>query len=444
MLEIPSVEVIKSIQPANQGTGEADLVYSALSNRALTYRKTSGTRWNKFSDATPRSLNEVSKARQVALESLVLTSEILNQQTDTDQYNTWADRFTTGSIELYGQPEKYEALNLVALSLNDLDKQRRSCDQLSIPYIEFLQSIYSKLLQGTIFEDRDLYWDKLDRYKADIELYGRAVRERYQPIFDIVELSEKKEYSASEIRIVFEKAIDWLKENDEPSWSQWKIINSNRKALMVSSINREIDIPDGRKNATANELVSLLAHELLVHAQRANNGYLRVETTGTKKLAIGLPRYDEAEEGLAVITDQAISGKRPNKMVERYMDIALALGILDGQQRTRQEMYDICFARRVINSFGSNRLTQPDINKLEKDSWKYVDRIYRGGRGNLKDRRQAIFTRDAVYYAGYLKMRSYISKQITEGKSTSQILDYLSQGKFDPTNEDHKYFVLLN
>jgi hypothetical protein len=139
------------------------------------------------------------------------------------------------------------------------------------------------------------------------------------------------------------------------------------------------------------EARGLLAHELLVHGLRGKNGY----QTGDKKLGSGLPEYLDAEEGLGVLYEAAINVRLPDKVYDRYVDIALALGSVDGVQKPRQRLFDISYARQSLRAHTPDS-QQPD-HALVSKVWAHVDRIYRGGRGDEFGTRQAIFTKDIAY-----------------------------------------------
>src|SRR5258708_1054061 len=152
------------------------------------------------------------------------------------------------------------------------------------------------------------------------------LRIRYQRIFDLVELSEKETFGPTDVQEIFSRARDWLQVHDDPSWGAWRIEFNEKTSLSVSPGIRRINIAGRREPVTREEARGLLAHELLVHAVRANNGH----RAGDKKLASGLPDYIDAEEGLAILAEVAINGRLPDKAVDRYIDIALALGAVDG------------------------------------------------------------------------------------------------------------------
>ncbi len=128
-----------------------------------------------------------------------------------------------------------------------------------------------------------------------------------------------------------------MTDNNDPEWSEWQVVSTDGTSLSVEASDRKIKIASRRESASPKDARALLAHELLVHALRGKNGY----KTGDKKLATGLAGYLDAEEGLGVLAEEAVNGQLPDKAYDRYVDIALALGTVDGVQRTRKEMFEI-------------------------------------------------------------------------------------------------------
>jgi hypothetical protein len=139
----------------------------------------------------------------------------------------------------------------------------------------------------------------------------------------------------------------------------------------------------------------------------------------------GLPSYLEAEEGLGILAEEAVNGVLPAKAYDRYVDIALAFGSVDGVQRTHHEVFQISLARQIVRAHAKGTFNEADLPSLAGKVWGHVDRIYRGGRGDNLGSKQAIFSKDIAYYVGYKQMAKYISGQIDSGKSADEVFRYL-------------------
>lgn len=429
MSEIPSVKVLEAINPANSGTGEEVLAYNGLAQAVEKYRPTNPARSAEFWDSEEGSLEELSKAKQLASEYFLRTADKVVSSHEGNR-DLWADRFTQATVELYGEPEKEEATRLVRSEYGFLS-QLKGQEGVSQEHVNYLLDVYKPMLA----ENTDVETDEsaVEKEKEAIHEYGEAMLAKYKPLFDLVDEAGKTEFTASDLQELFGTALEWLKENDDTDWGEWAVVDTDGTSLSVDASNRKIKIASRRESATAQDTRGLIAHELLVHALRGKNGY----KTGDKKLATGLAGYLDAEEGLGILAEEAVNGELPEKAYDRYVDIALALGSVDGVQRTRKEVFDISFARQLVRGQVKGTVSEADIPSLERRVWGHVDRIYRGGRGDNLGTRQAIFTKDIAYYVGYKQMAEYLSEQLASGKTASEVFEYLSQAKIDPTNPQH-------
>ncbi|MEP6710434.1 MAG: tyrosine/phenylalanine carboxypeptidase domain-containing protein [Candidatus Saccharibacteria bacterium] len=186
-----------------------------------------------------------------------------------------------------------------------------------------------------------------------------------------------------------------------------------------------------RASVQPQQLKALFSHEVLVHGLRGVNGQ-----KVSKELGTGLPGYLDAEEGFGVFVEFAISGQISEKNIDRYVDVAYALGQIDGKEHTRQELLDHAMHRAL------ERNNQAEIKKskedLEKEVYAHVNRIYRGSLGN---EHIGIFTQDISYHKGFIDMAHYVNDQIDQGKTVEEIFTFLSSGKFDPTNPKHLAYI---
>lgn len=113
------------------------------------------------------------------------------------------------------------------------------------------------------------------------------------------------------------------------------------------------------------------------------------------------------------------------------MDTALALGTL-GLSLKREEILKLHTLKEKIRQQAAEEVVDPA--KFEDDSWRYVNRIYRGSLGN---EHIAVNTKDIAYYKGYVAINKYIAAELEQGRSIEEIMDYILSGSFDPTNSRH-------
>ena len=428
--KIPPVLILKSIRPANSGTGEASLTYTKLDDAVDEYQATHPQRVAEVWESAPGSLEELSAARELAAEYLLWDAEKVINADDSTR-DLWADRFTAAAIELYGEPDPQEAARLLSDEYVLLAGLQGNKD-ISEPHLQLLLDTYKSVLHDVPTSDESISSIETDRAHEQeaIQEYGEAIRKWYQDLFKLVDDTKLGWFTPQDLHELFSTALDWLETHNDPEWKDWDVVYVDATDLSIEAGDREIRIPSRREPASADDLKGLIAHELLVHALRAKNGY----KTGDYELAIGLPGYLDAEEGLGILAEEAITGTLPVKAYDRYVDIALALGSVDGVQRTRRQVFEISYARQLIRSQVAGT---PVNERMAAKVWKHVDRIYRGGKGDEAGKRQAIFTKDIAYYEGYKQMAKYVSDQLAQSRSAEDIFVHLSRAKFDPTNPLH-------
>jgi hypothetical protein len=346
--------------------------------------------------------------------------------------NLWADRFTRASVALYGQPDADEAGRLLTKEYQSLLQLKGRAD-VSQRHVNLLLKTYKPLVGGQETASSGAE-QTAERKRLAVQEYGKAMLDMYRPLIELVDNAGTDVFDVVSLRELFGDALYWLEDHDDPDWADWQVVDDpNGSSLSVESTTRIIKIPSGRELVSAGEAKGLIAHELLVHALRGKNGY----QTGTEELATGLPGYRNTEEGLAILAEEAVTGELPSKAYDRYVDIALALGVCDGAQKTRHELFQISFARQLIREQANGTFTEVEALTLEQRVWRHIDRIYRGGPVDKLDAHQAISTRDVAYYVGYKQMAQYITRQLDAGQPAAEIFQYLSSGKFDPNNAQH-------
>lgn len=266
-------------------------------------------------------------------------------------------------------------------------------------------------------------------FKEAAEKAGEYLNTKYAAVFDALDIDSSTEsIDPNGIADRFEAALAVLADQYDPDWGNWKIErNSEKDSLSVVAETQTIIVGMKRASVQPQQLKALFSHEILVHGLRAVNGRKLSESLGT-----GLPGYLDAEEGLGVFIEYAISGKISEKIIDRYVDIAYALGQIDGKEYSRQELIDHAMNRAIArNDKAEDKKTVEDI---EKEVYAHVNRIYRG---SLGDESIGIFTKDISYHKGFVEMGRYMQAQIDNGKSIEEVLDFLLTGKFDPTNMQH-------
>ncbi|HSX43070.1 MAG TPA: tyrosine/phenylalanine carboxypeptidase domain-containing protein [Candidatus Saccharimonadales bacterium] len=425
-----TVKILDEINPDNAGTGEAYLAYDGLATAVDHYRATNQLRGQKVWDAEPGSTAEESKARQLAFEYMVRTAE-KSVHARPESRDLWADRYTQASIELYGQPEVTTAAEILREEYDTL-VALRGHGTVSQKHLNLVLDAYRPSAELASRNPGAAHAERLREQNA-VWQYGRVLKDRYQPLFDMVDTADKDHFGPADLQAVLTDNVTLLAEREDPAWSRWTVPLKEGTSLSVNSKEERIKVADKREPADVAAVKGLVAHEVLVHALRAKNG----KKTGISKLGTGLAGSVDTEEGLGILSEYAINGVMPDKAVDRYVDISLALGVVDGRQYTRHELFEVAYARSLVRAQARGE-TAIDTASLARTTWVHVDRIYRGGTGGPEAGRQAVFTKDIAYYAGYKQMAGFIADKLEEGYSIEQIFDCLSSAKFNPLDERHR------
>jgi hypothetical protein len=165
-----------------------------------------------------------------------------------------------------------------------------------------------------------------------------------------------------------------------------------------------------------------------VHAARAVGGL-----PYTEQLAYGMPGYSESEEGLGVLMEAAIEGGMPHRVVDRYIDIALALGMFDMPALSRPDLFKIALTRTKLRQIDAG--LQVEEETTNRAVWQHVNRIYRGTLGNEII---GVMTRDVIYYHGYKAMADYLERYRT--RDLRQALRFVLSSKINPVDQDHRAY----
>jgi len=188
---------------------------------------------------------------------------------------------------------------------------------------------------------------------------------------------------APEFARMAEKELEWLKLQD-PSISTAVRIRDDIDGILVNrgtlNINKNFQVSENRA-------FSLLQHEIGTHVVTYYNG----KAQPLKLFYIGVPGYEELQEGLAVFSEYLTDGLTPNRLR------TIAARVVAVQQMVSGSSFVDTFYLLVDKYQFSN-----------KAAFTIAMRVYRGGG----------LTKDAVYLKGLLNIIEYLKK----GKSLEPLL----------------------
>ena len=303
------------------------------------------------------------------------------------------EQFSAVSIELFGEPKNEYVSYIISYITQLCDDAKHVSDEATnhIEHVEYaLQNFES---DNTVFSEISI--DFVQRH------------------------NDERMYTAAEIKRLFEQALDdrritgWLVEIDDTGHVSF---------IRVEQESKKIIVPADRR-LSERHMQGLIAHEIGVHVQRRFNAV----KIPLHILSLGLDNYIRAEEGMAKYVEREIYPESLIPSMELYLGIALAQGI-DGVKRNFRDLYEFFYAY-----YSLLRICRPENSdaSIEDIAWNRTERIYRGVVGSLNT---ACFTKDIVYWEGFLRVRD-IAHTLPE-----EINRFLC-GKYDPANEFHREFL---
>lgn len=420
--------VLGPITPSPESAREQLLEYPNLTKATERQKPFLHDRIATFFAAKEGSVEESRAAQQLAAQYMLLTAHRLQGDAQVrGSEQLWSDRYTQASSELYGAPEGDTVRDLATTQVSTLISQARS-GGVDPQLIEYFRQQNESL--GVTTRE---HLESTKPFEVSAAMTGEYIKETYRLAIAALDLDEdtKSFFEPESMAARFEATLAVLARQYDPSWAEWGVERDDSKDQLVVVVGKKkIKVGMRRAPVRAEQMKGLFAHEILVHAQRAING----SKADDKRLERGLPGYLDAEEGLGIFFEYAITGTVPEKNIDRYVDIGIALGMIDGERKSRQQILEFAHARAHIRNellpIGDRKTNE----QIEQEVYAHVNRIYRGSLGNEYI---GIFTKDIAYLVGFIKVGTYIESELTTGKPINEIIEYLLQGKFDPTNQKH-------
>jgi len=234
--------------------------------------------------------------------------------------------------------------------------------------------------------------------------------------------SEKKNLDAVEIKEIFDQALSKLRAE---GW-QVTIDTSSKTGMSVNQESKQVKVPESR-STSIEALKTLIAHEIGTHVARRING----ERTKLTLLGLGLDRYEQGEEGVATMREQAIRGKVTDFAgLDGHFAISLAAG-LDGTPRNFREVYTIMEKYFLFRNLISGKDLAAAEQAAKTSAWNRCVRTFRGTDCATSG---VCFTKDIVYRQGNIGVWEVIGKNPEE-------LSRFSVGKYDPANSRHIWIL---
>ena len=319
--------------------------------------------------------------------------------------------FHEASIDLYGAPDP-KLFWVVATQINNqfnsliakVDPKRKSLHRAFVVWKEYFQTLIPPKNTGVFH----------------LPIYSGI----YVPHDYEVDSAEKIHKMFSDY-LVEQGINNWIVQIDHPGARTSFGVNQTTKVI---SIPHDSDLSLRKKVLTKVSLQALLMHEVGVHVVRRENG----DASALALLGVGLDNYLRAEEGIATLAEQLITGTSQYSGEIGYFSIGAAMGIL-GNPLPFAELYTVLNAYFTL-SIADRQLETEGFYEVEElammatdQAWNRALRVYRGSTGNTPG---AVYTRDIIYLEGNRRMWKLLD-------SEAHIHPDWLVGKYDPTNPHH-------
>ncbi len=326
------------------------------------------------------------------------------------------EKFLKGEIDVptlsYDIPK--EEISHKKASLSSLQETITRSNQPEIIQQAYGRKINEQLLKIELLE-KTLTKDDSGFFETSKKLYGIPTKDSVKQAQTLLnkeyadEVSSPEMLGAQEIKKYMDTALEKAEMTKE-----WRTeITKNKLVVSVSYADKKIFIPENRE-MTALQTKALSEHEIGIHLTRHFNGL----KSNLLLLSSGLDNYLEAEEGLATKAQADIDGKHPS--VGGYIAIAHAAEVVADQWSFRG-IYDfMCDYRKHMYHLKNE-------DSIQEQAWTRTIRLFRGTTGQTPG---TCFTRDALYFSGYLKIENFLREETKEAQRALK-------GKYDPTNPEH-------
>lgn len=330
-----------------------------------------------------------------------------------------AEKYRHLNIESYGEPDEDTYRSLLGGKLN---------------------AIHSKKLTGKADELRKELFGIVN-FKP-----GMDIPERFRPSDETVEWmhsvteslyggmlshipNEQEEFDPYELQKIFtgiiEEEFNGL--NDPKGYAGaaegWTVSVEKATSVNVKSSEKRIVIPDNGMMRSRKKVENLVIHEIGVHMLRSITG----GETDMLPLKSGLSDYYDAEEGLGVVMEQALSGK----FAERGVDHYITAGLAHFDNKDFRDAFEVKWRLSLLDSVeDGGEINDEQIAKAKKTAFTQTLRSFRGTND------MPLF-KDLSYYNGSVEVWRYLESI----KGDDFLLSLLLAGKVN-TSSDHRRVIL--
>lgn len=255
------------------------------------------------------------------------------------------------------------------------------------------------------------------------------ITERDVNALDVSDRAFKKVASKVHLNRVYQLPADSLCNADQTAeiWNNWLgsdvprwqcIVSGKHHLIKTDSRKKIVHIPH-TLSLKSIKVLSLYEHEVGVHVMRREHG----RWNKLQLLSVGTSNYQKAEEGMALLFEQTVLGKKQLRGVDKYYSLLVALGEIDGKPKDFAETFAILH-EYFYKRFCKKTDEKTARTRSDKYAWRNCCRVFRGSRDCKAG---TYFLRGKIYLEGNYQVCTFL---------TNNEFDYdtFMVGKYDITD----------
>lgn len=227
--------------------------------------------------------------------------------TDMDAKSEAAKRFMEANIDLYGEPDRETYRSLLSEKIAAITDKQYS------PEAAGILDELKQLLPAEAF-DASLAQSRFRPADETVQWMNRVVHGLFDDMLRYVPDTDQS-IGPEQLRDIFQTIIDEEFQDDS-----WCVALKEAKAISVNSSAKRVTVPVDRQPMGAAEARRLVVHELGIHMMTALTG----SSTTLKPLGRGLAGYNDTQEGLGKVAEQALEGEFKEAGMDHYITAGLA------------------------------------------------------------------------------------------------------------------------
>ena len=356
------------------------------------------------------------KKYQEQTELLRCTQDYHGASSEEDKQKI-AEAYKGLNIETYGEPDEGTYRSLLGEKLNCVRNKNLTgkADDLR------------KELFGMVDFDPDV--DIPERFRPSdetVEWMHSVAESLYGGMLSHIP-NEQEEFDPYELQKIFTDIIEEEFNNDSKGYAGaaegWTVSAEKATSVNVKSSEKRIVIPDNGMMRSRKKVENLVVHEIGVHMLRSITG----GETDMLPLRSGLSDYYDAEEGLGVVMEQALSGKFAERGVDHYITAGLAYY----DEKDFRGAFEVKWRLSLLDSVrDGGEINDGQMEKAKKTAFTQTLRSFRGTN-------DLPLFKDLSYYNGSVEVWKYLESI----KGDDLLLSLLLAGKVN-TSADHRRVVL--